>query len=69
MDDCNPYKNGYPSHKQLLEPIARVLLCAVYDDSNIWSKLRGMRGIVKKIWEYTLQRNKRIWSEYIEDNG
>ena len=40
--------------KQLLHPIARILLIAAYDDDHIFSKLRGTRFIIKAIWEYAL---------------
>ena len=60
------YKTGYPVPKHRFEPIARVLLMAVYDDNHIFSKLRGMRFIVKAIWELTLQFNKHHWPKSID---
>eukprot|EP00483_Globobulimina_turgida_P011128 UN11149 len=48
-----------------LDPIARIILMGVYDDDNILSKLRGMRYLVKHIWELTLEFNKHCWLPYI----
>eukprot|EP01084_Bolivina_argentea_P095232 171222_1 len=39
----------------------------VYDDDNILSTLRGMRFIVKAIWEFALDFNKHYWIKYISD--
>eukprot|EP01084_Bolivina_argentea_P019769 36774_1 len=60
------YKNGFPTTIHRLEPIARILLIAVYDDTNIFSKFRGMRYLVKSIWEMTLQFNHHHWNPYID---
>eukprot|EP01084_Bolivina_argentea_P313109 542185_1 len=51
-------KNGYiiPSGPRL-DGLARILLLAVYDDNNIFSALRGMRFIVKAIWEFAVDFN------------
>eukprot|EP01084_Bolivina_argentea_P252509 423852_1 len=59
-------KNGYPVSEFKLEPIARVLLMGVYDDNNILSTFRGMRYIIKEIWQLTLQFNKHHYAAYIE---
>eukprot|EP01084_Bolivina_argentea_P083228 150702_1 len=63
--ELDPYCNGYQIHKPQLEPIARVLLMAVYDDTHLFSTLRGMRLIVKQIWQYTLQFNQNYWRKHI----
>ena len=60
------HTNGYIVPKHKIEPIARVILMAVYDDNHIFSKLRGLRYIVKSIWEFTLQFNKHHWKKYIK---
>eukprot|EP01084_Bolivina_argentea_P259787 438495_1 len=52
------YGSGYVVPIKQLDCIARILLIGVYDDNNIWSQLRGMRYIVKQIWQYTLNFNK-----------
>eukprot|EP01084_Bolivina_argentea_P213016 361942_1 len=49
-----------------LQPIARILLIATYDDTNIFSNLRGVRYILKAIWEYVLQFNKHYWHQFIK---
>eukprot|EP01084_Bolivina_argentea_P304340 525565_1 len=61
--------NGYFVPEKRLEAIARILLMGVYDDGNILSKLRGVRFILKSIWEYTLSFNKRIWKRHIQNYG
>ena len=59
-------EKGYPLMTKRLEPIARILLLAVYDDNHPFSAFRGMRYIVKAIWEYVLQFNKHYWYKHIK---
>eukprot|EP01084_Bolivina_argentea_P114345 203592_1 len=59
-------KGGYPIFENKLEPIARILLIAVYDDNHPLSIFRGMRYIIKAIWELVLQFNKNYYSQCIE---
>ena len=42
-----------------LHPIARVVLCGVYDKDNVWYCLGGMRYIVKKILDQVFEYNKK----------
>eukprot|EP01084_Bolivina_argentea_P078378 142213_1 len=60
---------GYIVPKIRLDPIARILLIAIYDKNNIWYKLGGMKYIVKAIWELTLQFNANIWTKYIDKDA
>eukprot|EP01084_Bolivina_argentea_P120399 213405_1 len=60
-------KNGYTIHKHPLEPIARILLIGVYDDNHPLSTFRGMRYIIKDIWEFVIQFNQNYYSKYIRD--
>ena len=47
-----------------LNVIARVVLCGVYDDDNIWSNLRGMRYIVRDIIKMA-----NDWDRLIDKTG
>ena len=38
----------------------------VYDDNNPLSKFRGMRYLIKSIWEYTMQFNRHYYSRCIK---
>eukprot|EP01084_Bolivina_argentea_P114341 203587_1 len=60
--------NGYPVLQHRLEPIARILLIGVYDDNNPLSIFRGMRYLMKQIWEFTIQFNIHYYSPYIKIN-
>ena len=64
-DTLRQRPNGYTAPKKRLEPIARILLMGVYDDTHILSTFRGMRYLVQAIWEYTIQFNKHYWYKYI----
>eukprot|EP01083_Nonionella_stella_P033529 91754_1 len=59
-------KDGYPVTLNRIEPIARVLLIGVYDDDNPLSIFRGMRYIIKEIWQLTIQFNRQYYSACIE---
>ena len=59
-------KNGYKVISNKLEPIARILLIAVYDDDDPFSVFRGMRYLVEKIWTFVIQFNRHIYSKHIE---
>eukprot|EP01084_Bolivina_argentea_P095224 171211_1 len=62
-------KHGFIIDKHPLHPIARILLLGVYNNNNIFSKLRGLRYIVKQIWEFVLQFNKIYFANYMKTNG
>eukprot|EP01084_Bolivina_argentea_P053048 97384_1 len=68
VDIINNYypKNGYTVSKHRLDAVARVLLMGVYDDNNILSAFRGMRYLLKEIWELTIQFNNQHYIPYIE---
>ena len=55
---------GYFVPVKRLEPLARIILIGVYDDENILSKLRGMKHIICKIWQYASQFNKHYFSQF-----
>ena len=59
-------EGGYPALSTRLEPLARILLCGVYDDNNPLSVFRGMRYLIKSIWEYAGQLNHHFDSPFIE---
>lgn len=58
---------GYIVPEAKLDPIARILLIAAYDDDHIFSNLGGVRFILKAIWEYALDFNRHYWKECIDD--
>ena len=66
---ANPFQRGYPAHQRILDPLARVILCGVYDDKNVWSTLRGMRYIAKAIWEMAHQFNIHTFIKHIDHEG
>ena len=59
--------NGYEFPTKKLNPIARVILMAVYDDNNVWNILVGMRYIVKHIYELSIDHN--AFKSYVDTNG
>eukprot|EP01083_Nonionella_stella_P063045 163872_1 len=64
----NWQKNGYLVQKHRLDPVARVLLMGVYDDTNSLSIFRGMRYIIEKIWKMVVCFNDVYWKPFIETN-
>ena len=58
--------DGYevPQHK--LNSIARLLLMGVYDDNNPLSLFRGMRYLIKAIWEFIMDFNKHQFKNNLE---
>ena len=62
----NDKDTGYSVTRPRLEAIARILLMGVYDDNNILSHLRGVRYILKAIWEMALEFNSHYFNDYIE---
>eukprot|EP01084_Bolivina_argentea_P039539 73064_1 len=59
-------KFGYTTAQHRLDPMARILLIGVYDDNNVLSIFRGMRYLIKSIWDYTLQFNQHHYSNHIQ---
>lgn len=57
---------NYNVSQKRFDPIAKILLIAVYDDNCIFSKLRGIILIVKDIWKLTSYYNRQYYSKYIE---
>ena len=57
------FGRGYPVGKRILNPIARLLLIAVYDDNHPLSIFRGMRYLIQSIYEMS-----RGYLEFIDDS-
>ena len=52
--------------KQPNIPLMQLLMMGVYDDNNPLSIFRGMRYLIKSIWDYTLQFNRHYYSNHIQ---
>ena len=61
--DDRPFSRGYPVQKRVLNPIARLLLIAVYDDNHPLSVFRGLRYLIQSIFEMS-----RGYLEFIDDS-
>ena len=61
--DDRPFARGYPVSKRILNPIARLLLIAIYDDNHPLSVFRGMRYLIQSIYEMS-----RGYLEFIDDS-
>lgn len=61
--DDRPFSRGYPVQKRVLNPIARLLLIAVYDDNHPLSVFRGLRYLIQSIYEMS-----RGYLEFIDDS-
>ena len=57
INDSKPESVGFIARRPKLDELARTILCGVYDDMNVWSKLRGLRYIVKDICDFTAEFN------------
>eukprot|EP01083_Nonionella_stella_P004445 12852_1 len=66
VNTVDEYKNGFSTSEHPLNPLARVLLMGVYDDTNVLSTFRGMRYLIQKIYEFAIQFNRHHWLPYID---
>lgn len=60
---AKPARIRYNGTKLKLDGLARIILCGVYEDGNIWSKLRGMRYIVESICDCVAGFNRQYLDE------
>eukprot|EP01083_Nonionella_stella_P013903 39123_1 len=66
IDGCMDSREFHSNPIPVMEPIARTLLCGVYDDTNIFSHLRGIRYILKAIWEWVGSKEVNYWEKWIK---